>query len=48
MYLLIIWLCFPRITDLQQKIATQCLQLHGGMMEYLIASVISDFHLYIS
>ena len=34
-----------RITDLQQKIATQCLQLHGGwgyMMEYPIAKAFID------
>ena len=40
---LLIYFC--RITDLQQKIATQCLQLHGGwgyMMEYPIAKAFID------
>ena len=34
-----------RITDLQQKVATQCLQMHGGwgyMWEYGIARAFVD------
>ena len=34
-----------RITDLQQKVATQCLQMHGGwgyMWEYPIARAFVD------
>ena len=40
----LLWLCF-RITDLQQKVATQCLQMHGGwgyMWEYPIARAFVD------
>ena len=36
---------YDRVSDLQQKVATECLQLHGGwgyMMEYPIAKAFVD------